>query len=93
MRGSRPPARSCCARRSFGAPVRITTELLRVSLAIAALSALYFAVTLLTDADNRARFLGELIGGLEQTFTARTEYLALLAAGAAARPQRRTSRT
>lgn len=77
----------------FGAPVRITTELLRVSLAIAALSALYFAVTLLTDADNRARFLGELIGGLEQTFAARTEYLALLAAGAAARPQRRTSRT
>ncbi len=66
----------------FGAPVRVTTELLRVSLAIAALSALYFAVTLLTDADNRARFLGELIRGLEQTFAARAEYLTLLGASA-----------
>jgi hypothetical protein len=76
----------------FGAPVRLTTELLRVSLAIATLSALYFAVTLLTDADNRSRFLGELIGGLEQTFAARAEYLALLSSTATTRGRRGTRR-
>lgn len=76
----------------FGAPVRLTTELLRVSLAIATLSALYFAVTLLTDADNRSRFLGELIDGLEQTFVARAEYLALLSRGATARGRRAAPR-
>jgi hypothetical protein len=62
----------------FGAPVLLTWELVRVSLAIAALSALYFAVTLLTDSANRAEFLGDLTHGLERTFAARAEYLALL---------------
>lgn len=62
----------------FGAPVRITWELVRVSLAIAALSALYFAVTLLTDSASRSEFLGDLTRGLERTFVARSEYLALL---------------
>lgn len=62
----------------FGAPVRLTWELVRVSLAISALSALYFAVSLLTDSANRAAFVGDLTRGLERTFAARSDYLALL---------------
>lgn len=78
----------------LGAPVRLTSELLRVSLAIAALSALYFAVNLLTDAGSRSQFLGDLMRQLERTFAARAEYLALLREGPeqAGRQRRRGAR-
>ena len=62
----------------FGAPVRLTSELLRVSMAIAALSGLYFAVSLLTESDHRTEFLDDLTNDLERTFASRAEYLALL---------------
>jgi uncharacterized membrane protein HdeD (DUF308 family) len=62
-------------------PLRPTTELLRVSGAIAALSGVYSAISVLTDDRYREEFLEEITGQLRETFAARVEYLALRAAG------------
>lgn len=62
-------------------PLRPTTELLRVSGAIAALSGVYYAISVLTDDRYREEFLEEITGQLRETFAARVEYLALRAAG------------
>jgi hypothetical protein len=62
-------------------PLRPTTELLRVSAAIAALSGVYYAISVLTDDRYREEFLEEITGQLRETFVARTEYLALRAGG------------
>jgi hypothetical protein len=62
-------------------PLRPTTELLRVSGAIAALSGVYYAISVLTDDRYREEFLDEITGQLRQTFVARAEYLALRAGG------------
>jgi hypothetical protein len=67
----------------LGAQVRLTSELLRVALAIGALSGLYFAVTLLTDSAHRTELLDDLTDDLERTFADRAEYLALLETAAA----------
>jgi MFS family permease len=64
-------------------PLRPTTELLRVSGAIAALSGVYYAISVLTDDRYREEFLEEITGQLRETFVARGEYLALRAAGGA----------
>jgi hypothetical protein len=61
----------------LGVPLRPTTELLRVSGAIAALSGLYYAISVLTDNAYREEFLDEITGQLRETFAARVEYLAL----------------
>jgi hypothetical protein len=63
----------------IGAPLLLTEELLRVALAIGALSGVYFAISVLTDGSYREEFLEELTEQMAQTFAARSEYLALLA--------------
>lgn len=76
----------------LGVPVRITQELLRVSVAIGALSGLYYAISVLTDSAYREEFLAELIDQMARTFESRTAYLRLLgergaaATGDGARP-------
>lgn len=60
-------------------PLRPTVELLRVSGAIAALSGLYYAISVLTDTAYREEFLGEITEQMRATFAARAEYLALRA--------------
>ncbi|HEV7774512.1 MAG TPA: hypothetical protein VGO48_14620 [Conexibacter sp.] len=62
-------------------PLRPTTELLRVSGAIAALSGVYYAISVLTDDRYREEFLEEITGQLRETFVARAEYLVLRAGG------------
>jgi hypothetical protein len=58
-------------------PLRPTTELLRVAGAIAALSGVYYAISVLTDSAYREEFLDEIAGQMRATFAARAEYLAL----------------
>jgi hypothetical protein len=53
----------------------LTVELLRVSAAIAALSGLYYAIAVLTDATYREEFLDEVTGEMRATFADRAEYL------------------
>jgi len=68
-------------------PLRPTTELLRVAGAIAALSGVYYAISVLTDDRYREEFLDEITAQLRDTFAARAEYLELRAsARAPARP-------
>jgi hypothetical protein len=55
----------------------LTLELLCVSAAIAALSGLYYAIAVLTDATYREEFLEDIVGQLRETFRLRTEYLAI----------------
>lgn len=69
-------------------PLRPTTELLRVSGAIAALSGLYYAVSILTDTAYREEFLDEITEQMRTTFAARSEYLALRAATSTHAPAR-----
>jgi uncharacterized membrane protein HdeD (DUF308 family) len=64
-------------------PLRPTTELLRVSGAIAALSGVYYAISVLTDDRYREEFLDEITAQLNDTFAARTEYLELRASARA----------
>ena len=54
----------------------LTLELLRVSAAIAALSGLYYAIAVLTDATYREEFLEEITVEMRETFAVRVEYLA-----------------
>jgi len=58
-------------------PLRPTTELLRVSGAIAALSGVYYAISVLTDDRYREEFLDDITAQLRDTFAARAEYLTL----------------
>jgi hypothetical protein len=62
--------------------VRVTVELLRVSAGIAALSALYYSVAVLTDSTYREEFLEELTGDLRTVFADRAAYLELRTARA-----------
>jgi hypothetical protein len=64
----------------FGEDQVITSELLRVSGAIAAFTGLYFAISMLTDDVYRREFLDELTDEMRQSFMARAEYLRLPAA-------------
>lgn len=57
----------------------LTTELLQVAGAIAALSALYYAIATLTDATYREEFLHDLTGDMRASFVARVEYRRALA--------------
>lgn len=61
-------------------PLLLSAELLRVAGTIAAISGLYYAISVLTDTTYRAEFLGEITEEMRATFDARAEYLALLAA-------------
>jgi len=62
--------------------VRVTVELLRVSAGIAALSALYYSVAVLTDSTYREEFLEELTDDLRTVFADRAAYLELRTARA-----------
>lgn len=59
----------------------ITTELLQVSGAIAALSGLYYAIALQTDATYREEFLTEITDEMRASFVARVAYLRALTPG------------
>ena len=59
----------------FGA--QVSRELVRVAGAIAALSGLYYAITVLTDSTYRAEFVDELTEELRASFTDRAVYLRL----------------
>lgn len=56
---------------------RVSEELVRVSVALAAFSGLYYAIAVLTDSTYRVEFLGELEDAMRETFRARRSYLAL----------------
>lgn len=60
-----------------GLRIAPTEELLRVAIAIASLSALYYAIAVLVDPTYREEFLVEVTDDMRDTFAARTEYLAL----------------
>lgn len=55
----------------------LTSELLRVSAAIASFTGLYFAISMLTDEVYRREFLDELTTEMSDTFRARKAYLEL----------------
>jgi hypothetical protein len=57
----------------------VTEELLRVAGAIAALTGLYFAISMLTDEVYRREFLDEITTEMRESFRARAEYLRLRA--------------
>jgi hypothetical protein len=63
--------------RLFGEQIEITEELLRVAIGVAAISGLYYAIAVLTDATYREQFLDRLSGEMRDTFRARAEYLRL----------------
>jgi hypothetical protein len=65
------------ALRALGVEARVSVELLRVSAGIAALSALYYSVSVLTDGTYRAEFLEELTDELRGAFSDRAAYLRL----------------
>lgn len=62
----------------FGAQVRVTEELLRVSTGIAVFSGLYYAVAMVVDSTYRDEFVNEMTEEMRVTFGARAEYLRLL---------------
>jgi hypothetical protein len=64
----------------FGEDVDVTAELLRVAIGVAAISGLYYAIAVLTDATYREQFLDRLSAEMRDTFRARAEYLRLRAA-------------
>jgi hypothetical protein len=64
----------------------LTSELLRVSGAIAFFTGLYFAISMLTDEVYRREFLDELTAEMSDTFRARTAYLGLRGSEPAAPP-------
>jgi hypothetical protein len=61
----------------LGERVEVTAELLRVSGGIAAISGLYYAIAVLTDATYREQFLDRMGDEMQATFRARAEYLQL----------------
>jgi hypothetical protein len=66
--------------RVLGINVLLTSELLRVAAAIAGISGLYYAISVLVDPTYRDEFLGEATADMRETFAARSEYLTLRAA-------------
>jgi hypothetical protein len=62
----------------WGFDVPLPNELIQVSIAIAALAALYFAVYTVTDQEYRAEFLDDLLAELRQGLLARECYLATI---------------
>lgn len=64
---------------SLGDDVVVTVELLRVSIAIAGLSAFYYAIAVLTDATYREEFASELLTEMRESFETRARYRVLLA--------------
>ena len=61
----------------LGEEVQVTEELLRVSAGIAAISGLYYAIAVLTDATYREQFVDRLSAEMRDVFRARADYLRL----------------
>jgi hypothetical protein len=61
----------------FGESFQLTAELLKVAGGLAAFSALYFAIAMLTDVTYREEFLEELTAELRTVFRERADYLRL----------------
>jgi hypothetical protein len=59
----------------FGHDAQVTTELLRVTGAVAGLSGLYYAIAVLTDSTYRDQFLDRLSADMTDVFSARARYL------------------
>ena len=59
----------------LGRDLRLTAELLKISVFLAAFSGLYFTVVLVTDATYREEFFDEILAELRQTFAVRAVYL------------------
>ncbi len=64
-----------------GREAAMTRELLRVAVAIASFTGLYFAISMLTDDLYRREFLNRITDEMKQTFVRRAEYLKLLGKG------------
>ena len=67
--------------------VDVTAELLRVAGALAAVSGLYYAISVLTDQTYREEFLTELTSEMRDSFVARAEYRRATGADAGAAGQ------
>ncbi|WP_372788854.1 hypothetical protein [Paraconexibacter sp.] len=61
----------------LGVRVHLTQELLRVAVAIAAFSGLYYSIAVLTDSTYREEFLEEITAEMRATFADRAAYLRL----------------
>ena len=61
----------------------LTAELVRVAVAIAAFTGLYFAISMLTDDIYRREFLEELTSEMRESFRDRADYLRLRASSSA----------
>jgi hypothetical protein len=61
----------------FGERLELTSELVRVSLGLAAFSGFYFAIAIFTDSTYREEFLDELTSEMRRSFEERAEYLKL----------------
>ncbi len=59
----------------LGVEVHLTAELLRVAVAIASFSGLYYSIAVLTDSTYREEFLEEVTAEMRDTFALRAEYL------------------
>lgn len=73
----------------LGVDIGLTTELLRVATGIAAISGLYYAIAVLTDATYREEFLDDVRREMRANFVARAEYLRLRARAGADGPAAR----
>lgn len=63
--------------RLLGHPVRLTETLLRVAGGMAAITGLYYAISILTDATYRDEFMAGVTAEMRGVFEARARYLAL----------------
>jgi hypothetical protein len=61
----------------FESDLVVTETLLKVATGIAAITGLYYAISILTDATYRKEFLDGVIDEMRGTFAARVEYLRL----------------
>ncbi|NDL55646.1 hypothetical protein [Phytoactinopolyspora mesophila] len=73
----------------FGYDIQITEALLRVAGGMAAITGLYYAISILTDATYREEFLEGVTEEMRAVFEARARYLELRAAGCGSSETRR----
>ena len=66
----------------LGERLELTSELVRVSVGLAAFSGFYFAIAMFTDSTYREEFLAELTSEMRRSFKQRGEYLKLRARSA-----------
>jgi len=61
----------------LGERLELTSQLVRVSVGLAAFSGFYFAIAMFTDSTYREEFLDELTSEMRKSFEERAEYLKL----------------